>query len=317
MARVGIINNVEAGRNRKRLAQVRAMVRRRATEVLEVGDLASIGEATREMVAREVEVLAVNGGDGTAHAVITQLLNLRDVIPELAIVPGGTTNMTANDLNGRIPLERALQAVFEQAACEPDARRRVSRPLLEVTAGAESAQYGFFFGAGAVLQGMRHFRQHVASRGLIDERAACMSVLRGLAGLARGEPDWGAGHAVAVHALGDEDAPVDSAVVLATTLERLLLGLRPWWGVGPGPIHLTSVGKRPRALLRLAPALLRGRRHPLLSPENGYRSAEVRGFELCRGEAFALDGEVFVRPADGVVSVRATDPMPFLKLAAQ
>jgi len=137
--------------------------------------------------------------------------------------------------------------------------------------------------------------------------------MRGLLGVARGRGPWNDASRVTVGLDGCEPWQ-QQIMIVATTLERLLLGLRPWWGEQTASIHLTAMRHSPHALLRSAPAFVKGRRHPRLSAENGYRSANVDAFSLQGSTGFALDGEVFPLLPDQTLLVRSTPPVAFLKL---
>lgn len=313
MSRLGIINNVQAGRTRARLSRVRELLARCDAAVHDVGDLPSIVNATQDLLAEEIELIGVNGGDGTAQAVITELQRHEGPLPELAILPGGTTNLTAHDLNGRLGIDAAVRALVNQSGKTTAERVRVARPLLEVRVAGQPTEFGFFLGAGAILAGMRHFRDHVGSRGLRDELAAGLSLLRGLAGIAGREHAWSDHHTEAQVA-GRSDFAGTQNLVLATTLQRLLLGLKPWWGQERAPVHLTALGHQPKSFLRVVPSILRGKSHHRATPANGYRSANVNSLVLNAAEGFALDGQIFTPEPGNAVSVRATPPHNFVCL---
>ncbi len=314
MTRLVVITNFNAGRNRSRPEVIRRLTRDTGGECLLAEDLDSIRRATREAVEKGAEILAVNGGDGTVHGALTELMRLDTDPPDLAVVPGGTTNMTANDLNDNGPLEASLRRLAEQSRLPAHERVHVDRPLLEVTRQGSAAQYGFFLGAGVILDGMEHFRRKVGSRGLRGELAAGISVLRGLAGMASGEGAWVASHRTAFVQRRGARRHDDQVLLIATSLERLLLGMRPWWGSDDGPIHLTSIRRRPRAVLRRIRSLLFGRPHPRMTESEGYFSENTDGFDLYADGRFALDVEVFSVEPGEAVSVRATRPMRFLRL---
>ncbi len=314
MTRIGIIVNVQAGRNQRQRGRVRARLQATPFECREVSDLASIREATRYFAARSLDILAVSGGDGTAQGVLTQLLRSDVPLPDLAILPGGTTNMTAHDLSGPLSVDRALNALGSQSACAPEARERVRRRLLRVEVPGRDVEYGLFLGCGVILRGMRHFRERVAARGLRGEAAAGISLLRAVAAMACRESNWTAGEAGRYRLEGGTAVYEGAVMLLATTLDRLLLGLRPWWGAPAGPIRVTAIHRRPRALLRLAPAIVRGRRHRLLSPPNGYNSVNVDGLDVGFASGFALDGQIFSLRDGATARVRTTEPITFLRL---
>ncbi len=315
MSRLVVITNYQAGRNRSRPETIRALTEGTGAECLEASDLASILAATREAAARRPDILAVNGGDGTVHAVFSELMR-GDVRPqELAVIPGGTTNMTANDLNANAPLEDSIRDLGVQAGVAAERRRRVYRPFLRVIGASGGPQFGFFLGAGVILDGMEHFRSKVGSHGLRGEFAAGISLLQGLAKLSRAEGAWAARHDISFLPDGYEISRTNQILFMATSLERMLLGLTPWWGKQAAPIHVTALRRKPKALIRRSRALLRGKPRGRMSDEDGYYSENVAGFELKADGAFALDGEIFTVPAEQPIRVDATEPVPFLRLA--
>ena len=82
-------------------------------------------------------------------------------------------------------------------------------------------------------------------------------------------------------------------LIVVSTLERLMLGLRPFWGGGHGSLHYTRVDAKAAHLLRVLPALVRGRRHPRLTAENGYFSENVNRLCVSTRGGFSLDGEIY------------------------
>jgi hypothetical protein len=82
-------------------------------------------------------------------------------------------------------------------------------------------------------------------------------------------------------------------LVLITTLQRLFLGLRPYWGSEPKPLHYTAVGSRPRFFLRALPSLMRGRQGRYVKPDNGYISHNIDEVQLTLKSGFNLDGELY------------------------
>ena len=82
-------------------------------------------------------------------------------------------------------------------------------------------------------------------------------------------------------------------VLLVSTLERLFLGLYPYWGDENGALHYTALGARPRYLLRTLPSILRGRRNRHTCPENGYFSHNASEIRLNLECGFTIDGQLY------------------------
>jgi len=96
--RVGVLNNPRSGGNRRGLGAVREVLAAYPQvshrEVLTPADVAS---ALVDFARKEVNTVAVNGGDGTIQAVLTVLCNHQpfETFPHLAVLRAGTTSMTA------------------------------------------------------------------------------------------------------------------------------------------------------------------------------------------------------------------------------
>ena len=79
------------------------------------------------------------------------------------------------------------------------------------------------------------------------------------------------GHDIGVAIDGGRENRADRLLVLATTLDRLMLWSRPFWNYGDRPIRYTSIAYPPAHLVRSAPKVLYGWRRATLPPE-GYLS---------------------------------------------
>jgi hypothetical protein len=102
--------------------------------------------------------------------------------------------------------------------------------------------------------------------------------------------------AVPIHIKLDHHPPqkLECLVVLISTLERLFLGLYPFWGSENGPLHFTAVRAHPRHLLRALPSLVRGQKGQHGTPENGYLSHNLHEISLSPGSGFTLDGQLYM-----------------------
>jgi hypothetical protein len=110
----------------------------------------------------------------------------------------------------------------------------------------------------------------------------------------------------------------DYLLVLVTTLERLILGLRPFWNRGGGPLQLTAVSARPRSLFRVLPALIHGRGNSYAVAENGYLSCGASEIQLDMDGGFAIDGELFAADSrPGPVLVQNGGVADFLLLSME
>ncbi len=112
-------------------------------------DRAELVETARRFRDRGVDILAINGGDGTAHVILTAFVQAygSDPLPPVALLRGGTMNTVANGVGVRgTPAELLGRLVARYHSGEPNAE--VERNLLCVP--GQEAQYGFLFGNGLI-----------------------------------------------------------------------------------------------------------------------------------------------------------------------
>ena len=105
-------------------------------------------EQARRFRDERVDVLAVNGGDGTLHMVLTAFIEAYgdSPIPPVAILRGGTMNTIAGGLGVRGSPEALLSALLLRYHTDqpmPWAERNILR-----IEGGEKPEYGFLFGNG-------------------------------------------------------------------------------------------------------------------------------------------------------------------------
>ncbi len=296
-ARVGILCNSDSGRVRSRMPEVRALCRRIAgANYAEVDGATLDGPLVPELLSQQPELLVVVGGDGTLHNVLGRLLapDRSAPMPAVLAVPAGTTNMSALDLGVRgrplAVLERLRARLVEQAAASLPGG---PRPILQVTRTGSAPLCGFFFGAGIIARGVDYFSSHVRTSGITGELASGLVMARFLGALL-GADRGGLTAPVYAAINGIEGVTGRQAymAILASVADRLLLGTRPYWGTGPGPIHATTVRAQPARLLASVLPVLCGRGAGLRA-EDGYASANVHSLAMHLEGPFVIDGQCY------------------------
>ncbi len=157
--RIGLISNPLSAGNRNRLGPVERMLAgpRRPLHRQAV-DPQEVKAAIRDFAAGGVNLVAVNGGDGTIHAVLTALFTVEwpDGRPFLALLRAGGTSMIARDVGLPGSRLQGLSRLLGWAYAGRGAASLVKRPVLrlEWEKGGEP-MYGMFFGAGAIYEGIK------------------------------------------------------------------------------------------------------------------------------------------------------------------
>src|SRR5262249_46349497 len=154
-------------------------------------------------------------------------------------------------------------------------RTIVRRRLMALHHGPHAAPaYGLFFGAAAVVQGTIISRRSVDRIGFRDSAGPFTGLLSLVGPMLVGRNPIRPVKAKVT--LDGEVLPEASYLaIFGTTMERLSMGLRPFWDHVGKPLKITLVREHPRFLMRVLWHGINGRAHPELTPENGYISRNV------------------------------------------
>lgn len=317
--RIGVLINPLSGNNRNGLDTIRKIIADYPQGLQrDVQTPEDIRSALDYFARKNVNLVAVCGGDGTVQAVLTALFRYRpfESLPLLALLQGGTANMLSKDIGLKGSRKKALQRLIQWAGSGADSTFIQQRPVLRVSqAGNPDSLYGLFFGAGAIYQGIRFFHEKVKTWGLRGELAHLLILGRYLAALATKSKS--VVNSVPINITLDQQpsGQRDYLLVLVSTLERVILGLRPCWGTEEGPLQFTAVGSRPRHLLRTIFQLVFKRESRFPEPKHGYISHNVHKIQLDLQSGFTLDGELyFPDPRLGHVVVEEGGQASFLRL---
>jgi diacylglycerol kinase family enzyme len=317
--RLGVISNPLSGGNRRGLTAIhRVLVGQPHVLHRRVQTPEETAEALADFARKEVAVVAVNGGDGTIQAVLTGLFYRQpfEQLPLLALLRAGTDSVIPGDVGLRGSRESGLRRLLKWTRNPEQNGVIAKRNIMRVRpAPDQEPRYGMIFGAAIVYQATRFTHRRIHSMGLGGELAPGLAVARfALAILTRNsrliKP-------VAI-TLGIDQQPAqqhDFLLVVISTLERLFLGLRPFWGIESGALPISAITAEPKHLLRVFPSLARGRTHRLGIPENGYLSHRADKIQMTMNTKFTLDGQVYAPdPQLGPVVVENGGQASFLRL---
>lgn len=313
--RAGVLTNPLSGGNKNGEGRAVRDVLSRWPEVLQHDACtpAEIAAALHAFAEKKIELLVINGGDGTIQAVLTILHNEKPFShpPLLALLHAGTTSMLPRDVGVAGGLGDALVKILEWAQSERSDLNVQTRHILRVERAGESSQCGMFFGAGAITQGIRIFHGTDNPKGRRGQLMPAITILRLLLAIRTGNRKQL--KPLVTRTSLDGDAPVQRSdtFALISTLDRLFLGMRPYWGKEDGPLRYTAVAYKPKRLMRVMFSLLRGLKSPHAIPKYGYTSHNPKEVCLEMDGEFTLDGELFDAGA-GQVSVTAAGPALFL-----
>ncbi len=318
---IGLISNPGSGHNRDQFERVKS----RIAQSPQIHHIVThspddIAPALQALAARNITVLGINGGDGTASCVLGTLLEsgLFATPPMIALLPGGTANMNAGDIGISGSLLKATSRFCHWCDttggnAKQGSNQVAQRALLRVvTASDEAAQYGMFLGGGAVIQGTEYAHEEIHSRGLRDGISLALSTLRTVWGVLRNDPAFNKPVAVSLSLEGAAAVPHNTLILAISTLHRLAFGMRPFWGQEPGLVRLTLIEQPCSAFARTFFSIVCGRPNHNAIPESGYFSHNARNMRIAMDGKLNLDGEILV--ANGLVDISASAPLDFLQL---
>lgn len=314
---VGILFNPLGGQVRKRTATIRQVLTTVPHVIFQEASNANEFQiALDNLLQAKINLLVIVGGDGSVHAVLDLLLSKYspEKIPVLAVIAGGTTNMTSIDLGIRGNVEHAIKRLTDfLRQPQPLAPFLVRKPILCLQQPGVNNIYGLFFGAGLVARGVKFSRSSVKQWGITGGLFTSFIMLRSLAGMILGkrQKEW----APTKIAVTEPNGKVCTGIylfALVSALDCLLLGIRPYWGKESAPLHVTMVDQQCKHLWRSLWPLLAGRGHNL-KQQDGYHSLNVNSIELIMDDEFIIDGELYrANSQNGPLRISATNPVAFL-----
>jgi len=305
--RLGVITNPHSGRNRRQLGAVRKLLEAPGTVHHVVTDTsADIPGALRMFAKAGADVVGVNGGDGSVAQVLDALHRDSPFAspPLLCALPGGTTNVTVGDVGIRGKLCDALLTLLGWLHSGDSRARVVERPVIGVSsASGKPLGCGLVFGAGAVVDGIEYWHEQVRARGMRSELSSGVAMIRTLWGMLRGHEGFGDTLRIGMALPGAARIEGEFILLVISSLERLFLGIHPFWGDGTGQLYFTAIERNATRFARALPTLLRGRSTAYMNGDRGYHSARLDEIALDFTGAFTLDGELH-HPEAGDAPIR-------------
>ncbi len=226
MALIGVISNPRSRKNKRRPERLRQLmefkdplVLSRCTETLD-----DLERALEEFHRRRIEVLAINGGDGTIHLVLTKMFKIwdHDHLPKIAVLKGGTINQVAVNCKVRGNAVSHLKRLVAKLR-DKKPFRIVRKPLFRI-----DDKYGFIFGNGIVTAFMDYYYKdgdpspYIAFRTLVSSVSSIVFRTK----LYR---ELFAGFEGRLVVDGADHGTREYLGVFITSLSKIGLGFEPFW----------------------------------------------------------------------------------------
>ncbi|SHK98327.1 Diacylglycerol kinase catalytic domain-containing protein [Roseovarius marisflavi] len=318
--RIGLIVNHGSHAVEKRGAMLEAAALELPhASFLRLDDFADLNGFVRQMARDGVEKIFIEGGDGTLLAVLSACLAPGAGFaspPEFAILPGGSTNLAARSFGFRGKTAGEITRRIAALANEVDPPERETHRALRIESAAlPCPAIGFVLSTGSLARAMlfaqREFHDDV-QRGL---RTIILAIVRFVMAPGKyrdtdGGPVLRASHLTVRGAGVEIDGP--HTLALVTSLPRLSLGLKPFWGTGPGSIALTHAAWPIKGFRRAIAKILLHLSGPRLAA-HGMTSYRSDRFDLIHDDPIVIDGEPVACAEDGKLHITTTEPLVFLR----
>jgi len=292
---VAVFSNRRSRQNRLRpqlLAGLKEAYRDHA-DFFEPEDMVSLRQAARTVFERGYRYLAINGGDGTNHQVLTAFGEVSEgrALPRVCLLRGGTMNNVTDSFNIRgTPM--SILGQLCGAVTSGSEQKLVRRAMLRVEDG-ETARLGFIFGTGL----MANFLKAYYAAGETSPWTAAWMAAKVCASVAVQGPlfeQLSDKERHTIHADGELWLDKELFCLMCATTEQVGLGLSPFTSAGRHPDRfcalalegpMLSIVTALPAIWRAAPMTMRGFEERLM------QRLEV---QLPRKFDYTIDGDLYV-----------------------
>jgi diacylglycerol kinase (ATP) len=315
VTKAGLIVNPRAGKASGKGLALAERLKGRDAFVRILDRFEGLQQHLRDFAGAGVTDLFISSGDGTIQAIQTLIAEGEAFshAPRLCLLPHGTTNMTAADLGCRVR-SVAAQAAFIEGLEPRDVR---SRPTLRAANPRDGRpRHGMFLGTGAASEATLFTQRELNARG-VKGNAAVIATLGGAALKAmftapdpRDTTRFDRPFEMRVASGGRIHADGPQLMMLATTLQKLVLGARPFWGGAAGPIRASVFPYPTPSILRwLIPIMYGGEQRRM--PKDAV-SFSTQSLEITSPVSYVIDGEFFDGPDDGALKVEVGPVFTYL-----
>ncbi|TDU28920.1 diacylglycerol kinase-like protein [Panacagrimonas perspica] len=297
-------------------ARAVALAKSYGADVLEIDAGFGLLKALDERLARGIRRIFVLAGDGTMHAIVEHLARLPagSLVPELMLLGGGRTNLTAAEFDGNGDLLKKLESALARhrdgRAFEIEGRR-----LLVLEQEPAPARHGFFIAAGLVDEAIRECHDYQQGDGSSFRKGPFATPIHlakmALLGLIGRGPLKSPQMSIDAGERGSLAGPM--RIVLLTTLEHRKGLFDPYAKRGQGTLRLTAITAGALAFWTCLALVATGRFFEFMNIRRGYLSGRCDRVEVMGLRHYALDGEEFEADPSRPVIISSGLQLSFLR----
>lgn len=312
MGGIGVISNPNSRMNRRRpvICEELKLVVGTDGIVRETSTLAEIDGVVREFCSRDIEILAVNGGDGTLHHTLSHLIPIYSAagkpLPSIVMLCGGTMNTINRSFRGM----RGSPGSILSRVVEKFRRKEKFKYVERHTLVVNGEEHCFIFGLGLAASFLKLYYEGRTTGPLKAVYVLARAVVSTL---------WWGAYAqriferVRARVIGDEvPSPYENyTVLIASTVSEIGLGFSPLGRTlsAPGKVQVIAAAVNPLGIVSQLQRIYFGTRI-----RGAVYDELVKSFTIDLkqdGYDFMLDGEV--KPAPRHITVQVGPLVRFIR----
>jgi len=287
---IGIISNPNAGLNKlsPKFKDRLALILGQDGELVSTGTLDDAEAAARAFKKFEIDIVAISGGDGTAHRTIELMLKVYgdQPVPPVLLLPSGTQNMVPKSFGIRgSSLSTLLLTIARYKHNVPI--RCIKRNILRV-----NGHYSFMFGIGSATRFLKLYYDRDATSALGAAKLVAEVIGDSIMG---GEMASNITRNMEISYRADEGPAVrvSAHAFFCSFVEKLALGFKlfPRAGWDKNVFEAAWTWATPVSLGKQIPALWLGRIDR--QKQVGRTMARTLQLVLESPESYTLDGELY------------------------
>lgn len=307
MPGIGIITNPHSRRNRRFPEQMRRLgyILGQHDQYEMTNRIEEVEDVAEQFLENDIDILALNGGDGTNHVTLTRFIEAYGdhPLPKIALLRGGTMNTVSESVGISGTPSRLLANLVEKYYTNQPFET-TARDMLKIT-DEHGSNYGFIFGNGVIS----NFLEMYYDTGRPSPSVAAALVTRGVGEMLLGggptlEKIFRPFRAQMIFETGESWPDVDYQTIMASTVDQIGLGFRPFIRCEEqeGAFHILGVIADAIAVGKALPRIRMG----LPLDETLFKSAVTNKVTFQSNEpiTYTIDGDMHTSN-DGLVVLEA------------
>lgn len=289
MPGIGVINNPRSRQNLKHPQRIKKLgyILGQDGESKETWNFEALDEVLKDFKKRDIDIIAINGGDGSNHVTLTSLIKIwgEKPLPKVALLRGGTLNTISNACKIKGSTTWLLYNLSDKYSMgEPF--EIIQRNLMKI-----GDRYGFIFGNGVVAKFMKTYYD----TGTPSPSHGAKVFLRGIYSVFTGgklAKEWFRKLNAKV-TIDDIELPKQPlTTMLAASIHEVGLGFIPFSRCEETPerFHVSLYAASPAVFLLDVPYMYFGRAN---HPRTGYEFAAKKVvIEIDEPWSYCIDGDM-------------------------